>query len=88
MNDLIRREAVLELARSGQIISNSNFDKVCALINAIPADKAAERKIRTLERRSKKLEREASELLHEKHLMHGEIVRLRRMMEAEHDGGH
>lgn len=45
-----------------------------------------ERKVKLLERRNRKLEREAAELLQEKHLMHGEIVRLRRMMEAEHGG--
>lgn len=86
MSDLIRREDVLDLARSGQLISNSNFEKVCALIREIPEDKSAERKVKLLERRNRKLEREAAELLHEKHLMHGEIVRLRRMMEAEHGG--
>ena len=84
MSELIRREAVLELARSGQIISNSNFEKVCALINAIPADLTAERKIRLLERKNRKLRREADELLQQKCLLHGEVVRLRRLAEAEH----
>lgn len=33
----IKRESVLDLAMRGLIISNSNFKKVCDLINAIPA---------------------------------------------------
>ena len=47
-----------------------------------------ERKVKLLERRNRKLQREAADLLQEKHLQHGEIVRLRRMIEAEHYGGH
>lgn len=37
MSDYIGREAVLELARSGQLIANCNFKKVCKLIEDIPS---------------------------------------------------
>ena len=37
MRDYIEREAVLNLARSGQLIANCNFRKVCQLIADIPA---------------------------------------------------
>ncbi len=35
--DAISRQAVIDLARQGVIVSNSNFDKVCKAINSLPS---------------------------------------------------
>lgn len=46
-----------------------------------------DRRVKLLERKNRKLRREADELRTAKFLLHGEVVRLRRLVEAEH-GGH
>lgn len=37
MSDYIDREDVLDLTRSGQLIANCNYQKVCKLIEDIPS---------------------------------------------------
>lgn len=37
MNDLISRQAVLDLAKKGVLVSNGNYESVCKAINEIPS---------------------------------------------------
>ena len=37
MDEYIKREAVLDLARKGRLVSNGSFKSVCDSINSIPA---------------------------------------------------
>ena len=44
MAEYIKREDVITLAKQGKLVSNRNYESVCAYINSVPAADVVERK--------------------------------------------